>query len=253
MSARILIIDDESSVRQLVRLVLEASGYTVEDASDGKTGLAKFGDGSTWDLILVDQRMPGISGLDVMHELLKRAPLTRIIVITAHGTMELALDALQAGALDFLRKPFSTESLRLAVAATLERELGERVQSPVGTVCREFTRTTINGYSFDFQEEHSDPDLGDLTLIFRVNRAHAHVANVTVFLPAFVMELTRALADCDDLPGGSRFWQAMAEEALATYLWNNSALPANNSLTMEDVTPNLRKWLDSLLTVSPSD
>ncbi len=253
MSARILVIDDESSVRRLVRLVLEAAGYQVGDAADGRAGLALFGDGVGWDLVLVDQRMPGMSGLEVQKEILKRAPLMKIILITAHGTMELALDALQAGALDFLRKPFSTESLRLAVSSTLERAQGSRIQSPVGTVCREFTRTTINGFSFDFEEQVADVDLGDLTLIYRVNRANQHVAVVKVFLPAFVMELTRALADTEELPGGARFWQAMGEEALAMHLWNNAELPAGNTLTIEDVTPGLRNWLDSLLTVAFAD
>lgn len=253
MSTRILVIDDESSVRQLVRLVLEAAGYQVSDACDGPSGLAQFADGSGWDLVLVDQRMPGMSGLEVQKEILKRSPLMKIILITAHGTMELALDALQAGALDFLRKPFSTESLRLAVSSTLERAQGARIQSPVGTVCREFTRTTINGYSFDFEEQTADPDLGDLTLSYRVNRANQHIANVKVFLPAYIMELTRALADTEELPGGARFWQAMGEEALAMHLWNNAELPAGNNLTIEDVTPSLRKWLDSLLTVSLAD
>ena len=63
--ARILIVDDENNIRMMVRLALQHVGHTVETAADGAEGLQKFGNGSNFDLVLLDQRMPGLEGLDV--------------------------------------------------------------------------------------------------------------------------------------------------------------------------------------------
>src|SRR5476651_132279 len=113
--ARILVIDDENNIRLMVRIALHAAGHAVETAADGTDGLAKFGDGSAWDVVLLDQRMPDIEGLDVLREIRRRDPAARVVMITAFGTVDLTTNVMQAGALDFLRKPFTTEVLRAAV------------------------------------------------------------------------------------------------------------------------------------------
>jgi DNA-binding NtrC family response regulator len=118
--ARILIIDDESNIRMMLRLALQHVGHTVETAADGPEGLEKFGEGgAAWDVALLDQRMPGMEGLEVLREMRRRDPDARIIMITAFGTIDLAEEALQAGATDFLRKPFTVDTLRGAVQAAL--------------------------------------------------------------------------------------------------------------------------------------
>lgn len=118
--ARILIIDDENNIRRMLKLALAQNGHTVETASDGYEGLERFGnDGADWDLVLLDQRMPGLEGLEVLREMRRRNPLARVLMITAFGTIDLATDAMAAGATDFLRKPFAIETLRSAVAAAL--------------------------------------------------------------------------------------------------------------------------------------
>ncbi len=234
----------------MIKLALEHAGYETGAAADGAEGLMKFGDGTFWDLVLLDQRMPGMPGIEVQKEIYKRNPKAKLILITAFGTIDLALEAIQAGASDFLRKPFTADTLRLAVKSALERDVMHSGAVPVGKVCREFTRATINGFSFELDKEITDDHIGDLTCIFEVSRAAEVAGRVKVILPAYVMELVKAYTDSDNVPGGHRFWHAMCEEALANHLWQNAELPPDNILRIEDLSTGLQKWLDSVLTVS---
>ncbi len=251
MSGRILIVDDETNIRMMIRLTLQHAGYEVETAGDGQEGLQKFGKGADFDLVLLDQRMPGMSGIDVQREMYKVNPETRLILITAFGTIDLALEAIQAGASDFLRKPFTADTLRLAVKSAIERPVRRMSAVPIGMVCREFTRTTINGFSFELEDpgNHPPDDDDTITTKFRVSQPNADSAVCTVVLPAYVIELVKAYTDSEEVPGGERFWQAMCEEALANYLWQNAALPPDNLLRIEDLSSSLQKWLDTMLTV----
>src|SRR5688572_8246742 len=118
--ARILVVDDEHNVRLMIRLALQHVGHTVALAADGPEGLDKFGDGTAWDLTLLDHRMPGIEGLEVLREMRRRDVNAKVIMITAFGTIDLAIEAMKAGAMDFLRKPFKADTLRGTVQAVLE-------------------------------------------------------------------------------------------------------------------------------------
>ena len=115
MSQRVLIIDDEDHVRQMMRLALETSGYEVGEAPDGSEGLKIYGDGSGWNAVVLDQRMPGMDGLETLRRLRAANPSTRIIMATAYASIELAVDAMKLGASDFVRKPMTPEALRNAV------------------------------------------------------------------------------------------------------------------------------------------
>jgi DNA-binding response OmpR family regulator len=247
------VIDDETNIRTMVRLALVHSGYEVGTAGDGVEGLQKFGDGSSFDLVLLDQRMPGMPGIEVQRAMYERAPHARVIIITAFGTIDLALEAIQAGASDFLRKPFTADTLRLAVKSALARDVKAMGAVPVGMVCREFTRTTINGFSFELDHEDVDETSGDLTCHFDVHRPGAASERVRVLLPAYVKELVKAYTDSEYVPGGNRFWQAMCEESLANHLWQNAEVPVDHVLRIEDLSTSLQKWLDSVLTVSMAD
>jgi DNA-binding response OmpR family regulator len=252
LSARILVIDDETNIRLMMRLALEHVGYSVEPASDGQEGLQKFGDGTGWDLVLLDHRMPGMTGTEVQHEILKRHAATRIIMVTAFGTISLALEAIQAGASDFLRKPFTAETLRQAVKAALEKPAQKLKAVPVGLAMREFTRTTINGFSFNMFEEVERENSYDVECIFEVSRGSETPSQCKVVLPVYVQELALAHADTESMPGGKRFWQAMCEEALANFLWQHAEMPPNNTLLIDDLTSSLRHWMDAVLTVECS-
>lgn len=113
-SKRILIVDDEPSMRMAISESLESCGYLTETAIDGAEALRKFERG-VWDLVVTDVRMPGISGLEVLKEVRKQAPETPVILITAYGTVNTAVEAMKSGATDFIMKPFSLEDLEAAV------------------------------------------------------------------------------------------------------------------------------------------
>lgn len=250
MNERILIIDDETNIRTMMKLALAHSGYTVSTASDGREGLELYKNGEDHDLVLLDQRMPGMPGIEVQKVVFSRNPQARLIVITAFGTIDLAVETIREGASDFLRKPFTAETLRAAVRSALDRPLRRAGEcQPVGMVCREFTRTTINGYSFELESESVDDHIGDIRCEFQVHRSDEE-SQIAVILPAYVQELVRAYTDSETVPGGMRFWHAMCEEALANHLWQNASPPEGHTLRIDDLSTSLQRWLDSMLTVS---
>jgi len=253
LSANILVIDDETNIRTMIRLALEHTGYKVQVASDGREGLLEYGDGSHFDLVLLDQRMPGMPGVEVQREIYARNRNARLILITAFGTIDLAIEAIQAGASDFLRKPFTADTLRASVKSALERPVQAMDAVPVNLACREFTRTTINGFSFELDSHEVDEHTGDHVCTFDVHRAGKASERVRAVLPAYVTELVLAYTDSETVPGGQRFWQAMCEEALANHLWQNAEVPADNVLRIEDLSSSLQRWLDSVLTVSMAE
>ena len=87
---RLLIVDDEPHIRRMMRLTLEATGYQVEEAADGENGLARFGDGKDWAAVLLDQKMPGLDGLETLGQIKTRAPEACVVMVTAFASIELA-------------------------------------------------------------------------------------------------------------------------------------------------------------------
>jgi len=117
---RILVIDDEMGIREGCKRALSLEQYDVEGAEDGKEGLNRVRKNS-YDLILVDLMMPGISGLDLIKEVHQIDPEIIIIVITGFATIETAVEATKRGAYDYLPKPFSPETLTGVVKRGLEK------------------------------------------------------------------------------------------------------------------------------------
>ncbi|HTP85626.1 MAG TPA: sigma-54 dependent transcriptional regulator [Bryobacteraceae bacterium] len=137
MSARILIIEDEDKLRRVMELQLRAAGFEVEQAGTAEDGL-KTADST--ELIITDLRLPGMDGLQLLAALRERGLQTPIVVMTAFGSIETAVEAMKAGAVDFLPKPFSLDHLMAVVNKALEirtlrdenrklrEELGHRYQ-----------------------------------------------------------------------------------------------------------------------------
>lgn len=251
--ARILIIDDENNIRLMLRLALQAAGHDADTAGDGLEGLEKFGPtGAGWDLVLLDQRMPG---LEVLREMRGRAPHSRIILITAFGTIDLAADALRAGATDFLRKPFTVETLRGSVGAALEggRARASASGAPSDTAAKfavDLDQANINGFRLASSPGvtwHKDGSVEDA---FSVTNAAGETHACRVTLPAYLVELVKLHADRETLPGGASFWQALCGEALANHLWQHAEFPPGDALRVEDLTSGLRHWLDAVLLTS---
>jgi len=117
----VLIIDDEPSLRQIVSLVLSEEGYEVQSARDGEEGLAKALEIQP-DIILCDVRMPRMTGLEFLKRYRAEGGTGLVITMTAYGSMELAIEAMKAGAYDYLPKPFDPEQLKLTLKKAEERE-----------------------------------------------------------------------------------------------------------------------------------
>lgn len=113
----ILVCDDEESVRASVQLVLERD-YQLVFASDGEEALTRF-EAQPVDLVLLDIKMPKLGGLDVLKTLMSRQPVPRVLMLTAYHSVELAQRATQAGAIDYVSKPFERQDLLAAVERAL--------------------------------------------------------------------------------------------------------------------------------------
>ncbi|MET0501785.1 MAG: response regulator, partial [Candidatus Binatia bacterium] len=120
MSNRILIVDDEPLNLDLLDQELADMGHVSERALDGSEALAKL-ETVNPDLVLLDYQMPGINGIEVLKEIRRRDHHLPVIMITAYGTIERAVEAVKAGADDFITKPFDPEHLALVVKKALAR------------------------------------------------------------------------------------------------------------------------------------
>ena len=119
MKAKILIIDDDTSLRRVLEYNLQEEGYEVQAASSGEEGLYLFGQ-SQPNLVITDMKMSGMDGLLVLKSVKERSPETLVIIITAFGTVDVAVEAMKAGAYDYITKPFNREALKLTVSKALQ-------------------------------------------------------------------------------------------------------------------------------------
>lgn len=127
MSAcHILLVEDRETLRRMLRRALEREGHEVSEAVDGQTAIRALGAGD-FDLVLTDLKLPGASGLEVLAESRRVSPSTPVVVMTAYGTVETAVEAMKVGAYDFVEKPVEIDELyrivRTAVGEDLEEEI----------------------------------------------------------------------------------------------------------------------------------
>jgi CheY-like chemotaxis protein len=241
-SQRILIIDDEQHIRETMQLALEAVGYQVETAADGLEGLEKFAAGEAWDLVLLDQRMPGMDGLEVLPRMRERDPSARVVMVTAYGTIELAVDAMKAGAVDFLRKPFTPEVLRSAVQAALtqpRQPVRAEAHSLAGLLPPTPSETrrsphlplihfrTLNGYMFwpvELPPGAQETDALRIRRAFEVKSPVGETRYCAVDLAASIREFVRAEVQ-RDYPPDDPVWDMVCRSAMANYLWQQASLP----------------------------
>ena len=106
-AAKILVVDDEASIRFFLREVLERDGHIVTPVDSGEAAL-QYAQAENFDLALIDLRLPGMDGMQVLKTLRQTSPNTAIIVLTAHASLETAVEALRQGAHDYLFKPCKT-------------------------------------------------------------------------------------------------------------------------------------------------
>lgn len=126
---RILVVDDEESLRRVTQVQLQQSGYDVTTAASGDEAFERLA-AAPVDLVLTDLKMPGMSGLQLLKRVRAEYPEVAVIVITAFGTVETAVEAMRSGAYDYITKPVNLDELRLVLSRALEHlDLLEEVRS----------------------------------------------------------------------------------------------------------------------------
>src|SRR5271167_1192530 len=121
---QVLIVDDEPNLRKILSAQLSRDGYDVLTAEDGEQGLAQLREHHI-DLVITDLKMPRVDGMTLLKRALEEEPELPVVMITAHGTIDTAVEALKRGAFDFVTKPFDKDEVRQIVAKALKtRELG---------------------------------------------------------------------------------------------------------------------------------
>jgi two-component system response regulator AtoC len=138
MSDRVLIVDDDESLRESLELVLAAEGFEVVTAGDGSEALGRI-EASSFDVVLCDVRMPGMDGIELLPQLVRRVPGSTVIMMSAFGSDELALEAMNRGAYDYLTKPFRPAEVVLTIRKARERE---RLRRANQALRREVQRAT---------------------------------------------------------------------------------------------------------------
>jgi YesN/AraC family two-component response regulator len=130
---KILVIDDEKTTLKMFGLFLDIYGYEILTAESGEEGLEVF-DRERPEIVLTDIKMPGMDGIAVLQEIKRRSPATEVIVITGHGDMDLAIQALNLDAADFINKPIQRQSLEQGLSRARERlKLARSRQNEVST------------------------------------------------------------------------------------------------------------------------
>jgi len=119
--SRVLIVDDDAETLDLLREIVAKEGYRVETAENGQAALGKI-EHERPDVVITDIHMPGMDGLALLNELKTRVPDTLVILLTAYGSLKTTVDAIKAGAFDYLSKPFIVDEIRLVVRRALEHK-----------------------------------------------------------------------------------------------------------------------------------
>jgi DNA-binding NtrC family response regulator len=122
---RILVVDDEADIRESLETLLDMEGYSIDLAVDGGDGLRKLSK-SRYDMVLLDLMMPDRSGMDVLAEIRSKDQETPIIMLTAYGSVEVAVNAIKAGASDYFSKPWDNEKLLIDIATMIAKTRLER-------------------------------------------------------------------------------------------------------------------------------
>jgi two-component system response regulator HydG len=131
---KLLVVDDQRNMRTTLGMMLRGAGYEVDEAADGEQGRERGGAGA-YDLILTDLRMGQTDGIDLLRAVKEAQPLTEVIVMTAYGTIESAVEAMRLGAYDYIQKPFTEQELLVKISRALE---SRRLQGEVAFLATEF-------------------------------------------------------------------------------------------------------------------
>jgi FixJ family two-component response regulator len=144
----VLIVDDEKNIRLTLSLALEKLNIPVDTAASGEEALRKLAEKS-YALMLLDLRMPGMDGMEVLRRVPEIRPEVKVVIITAWGSIEAAVEAMKLGAVDFLQKPFDAEDVRELVSSLLDQATQERYRGREYDNYLELALKRISGGEFD--------------------------------------------------------------------------------------------------------
>lgn len=148
----ILVVDDEKNIRLTLSQTLESLDLPVRTAVNGEEALKKMKE-EAFGLLLLDLKMPGMDGMEVLRRIRRTWPKVRVIIITAHGTIESAVEAMKLGAVDFVQKPFTPGEIRELVTQILDREaLDENMAADYETLIALGKRHITDGRFEDARE-----------------------------------------------------------------------------------------------------
>ncbi len=164
---RILVVDDEADIRESLQILLEGEGYAVSTAENAVEGLRRFESG-VFDLVLLDLMMPDRSGFEVLDEIRKRDRETPVFLITAYGSVEVAVEALKSGASDYFSKPWDNEKLLIEIDRQIARTRLEREN-------RELRRALKQRYAFPNIVGKSERMLRVLDLVAQVAPSKSNI------------------------------------------------------------------------------
>jgi DNA-binding response OmpR family regulator len=144
----VLIVDDEIYIRVTLSVALEKLNLSVDTAASGAEALNKLAEKS-YGLMLLDLRMPGIDGMEVLRRVPEIRPEVKVVIITAYGSIEAAVEAMKLGAVDFLQKPFDPEEVQKLVSSLLNQATQERYRGREYDGYLELAYKRISGGEFD--------------------------------------------------------------------------------------------------------
>ena len=152
-SKPVLIVDDEKNIRLTLSQALESLDLEVDTAVNGEEAITKLKE-KRFGLILLDLKMPGMDGMEVLRQLSHIRPDIRIIIITAHGTIDSAVEAMKLGAVDFIQKPFSPNEIRELVLQVIDRDKIDEEKATNYASHIELSKRSIGDRQFDAAIEH---------------------------------------------------------------------------------------------------
>jgi DNA-binding NtrC family response regulator len=152
-SKRILIIDDDQSICLTLYHALAGLGHEIETVHSGEDALAAI-ENRDFGILLLDIWMPGIDGMEVLRRMKAIAPHIRVIMMTAHGGIESAVEAMKLGAVDFIQKPFTPPEIRELVGTVIQREALDDSMAKDYASCIELAKKCITDHRFAAADAH---------------------------------------------------------------------------------------------------
>jgi DNA-binding response OmpR family regulator len=149
----VLIVDDEKNIRMTLSQAIVSAEMETDTAVNGEEALAKLQE-RDFALVLLDLKMPGIDGMDVLRWIGENRPDARVVIITAHGTIDSAVEAMKHGAVDYIQKPFAPADIREIVARIMDRQTLDARKTHDYDGCIELAKKCVNEKRLEVAAEH---------------------------------------------------------------------------------------------------